>query len=335
MSRDTAIAAAPTSPAVERRITRANVGLYLLADHLDAALAAGEDLLACTLTVGAPHSGMAPDDIRAEQAELRTFMERVRGLEMALVARVLQARRRATELPRIDDAHVLMLNLLLAGTEGLGAAVREVGDRVEQQFLTGTGHLAYLRSRGFLQPEAACLGAIADLRVTEAFLVYGRLPLGGLLDLVAAFLDKLDLVFDLYPEPQQDASAEPVDETAVAARMHALQAAARLHASEAVLPAGEAPLPIAQVSEGAAPEASDTLAASRNEADPATSETAAADMDVSLRSLADAEVTAAVSIAALSLAEALAQARAQSADQPESLTDRISRVAQDEGGPVG
>lgn len=367
MSRDAAIATEPETPTAARRITRANVGLYLLADHLDAALAAGEDLLACTLRVGAPHSGMAPDDIRAEQAELRSFIERVRALEMALVSRVLQARRRATELPKADDAHVLMLNLLLAGTESLGAAVREVGDRVQQQFLTGTGHLAYLRSRGFLQTEAACLGAIADLRVTEAFLVYGRLPLGSLLDLVAAFLDKLDLVFDLYPEPKHEAAAVPGDEAAVAARMQALRAAAERGAAAAVPTVGEpksdpstrgepvreavsgietataepgqaaqeASAAVAPASTGAATEIADALAAADVVHDAAASQSE----DVTTHPPTSALVPGGGTFApagtgAQSLADALAQIRAQRADRSDSLTDRISRVAQTESGPT-
>lgn len=221
-------------------VTRTDAGICLLADHLDAALAAGEDLLACSLTVGAPHSGMGPDDIRAEQAELRGFIDRVRALEMALVSRILQARRRAGDLPKLDDAHTMMLNLLIGGTAELSEAVREASDRVEQQFLTGSGHLAYLRSRGFIEPEAACLGPLAELQVTDAFLVYGRLPLGGLLDLVSAFLDKLDLVFDLYPEAGAVADEEDDQSPAPVAGLGALLGALR-EAAERDASAGDSP----------------------------------------------------------------------------------------------
>ena len=41
--------------------------------------------------------------------------------------------------------------------------------------------------------SAACRG--------EDYLVAGRIRLGTLLDLVATFLDTLDLLFDLHPEP--------------------------------------------------------------------------------------------------------------------------------------
>jgi hypothetical protein len=46
--------------------------------------------------------------------------------------------------------------------------------------------------------------------VTEEFLVAGRIRLGTLLDLVATFLDTLDVLFELYQD-------QPVVETAQAA----------------------------------------------------------------------------------------------------------------------
>ena len=38
--------------------------------------------------------------------------------------------------------------------------------------------------------------------MSEDYLVAGRIRLGTLLDLVATFLDTLDLLFDLYEEPR-------------------------------------------------------------------------------------------------------------------------------------
>ena len=42
------------------------------------------------------------------------------------------------------------------------------------------------------------------LAVSEEYLVAARIRLGTLLDLVATFLDTLDMMFDLYPETAAD-----------------------------------------------------------------------------------------------------------------------------------
>jgi hypothetical protein len=63
---------------------------FMLADHLDAALAAGEDILATgerTLMA----LGRSGADAQAS-AHLRTSVELIRALELALITRVLKAR---------------------------------------------------------------------------------------------------------------------------------------------------------------------------------------------------------------------------------------------------
>jgi hypothetical protein len=64
-----------------------------------------------------------------------------------------------------------------------------------------------MRNRGLIARDTASLEQLAALTVTEEFLVAGRIRLGTLLDLVATFLDTLDVLFELYQD-------EPVVETA-------------------------------------------------------------------------------------------------------------------------
>ena len=61
---------------------------------------------------------------------------------------------------------------------------------------------AFLRSRGLIAHDAAGFAGLTELAVTEDYLVAGRI-VWRLLDLVAAFLDGLDLMFDLYGEAAQ------------------------------------------------------------------------------------------------------------------------------------
>jgi hypothetical protein len=185
---------------------------YLLADHLDAALAAGEDLVGLGFAWCAPTSASAAElaEIRAAQ---RATVERMRALELALLARILKGRERARELARADAHVASVARLFVAGTAVLQDAVAECGDATGLDFDSGDGLLAYLRSRALLAADAAQPAAYASIKVGEAFLVAQRLPLGMLLDLAATFLDTLDLHYELYAA----ADAEVVDEDAASA----------------------------------------------------------------------------------------------------------------------
>ena len=55
-----------------------------------------------------------------------------------------------------------------------------------------------------------------SLSVGEDYLVAGRIRLGTLLDLIATFLDTLDLLFDLYDEPRVGALPTEAKDAAAA-----------------------------------------------------------------------------------------------------------------------
>jgi hypothetical protein len=79
----------------------------------------------------------------------------------------------------------------------------ELGDTTVHDFQTGDTAFAFLRSRALIARDAASLERLAELRVSEDYLIAGRIRLGTLLDLVATFLDSLDLLYDLYGEPAE------------------------------------------------------------------------------------------------------------------------------------
>jgi hypothetical protein len=189
-----------------RPATTAPAAVYLLADNLDKALAAGEDLLKSSL-VWNGGSTRATEDIVAHRGEERQALEEMRTLEMVLVARVLKSRERAAELAKLDPHLKMIAKLYNSGTVILTDAIEELGDTRATDFEAGGGLTAYLRSRGLIAsdvpapPEAACL------TVTEEFLIAGRIPLGALMDLVAMFLDKLEMHYDLYEGTERGAFA--------------------------------------------------------------------------------------------------------------------------------
>lgn len=174
---------------------------YLLGDHLDAALAAGEDLLALQRTL----TGSAKKQTEA----VRALVEDARRIEVTLTGRVVQARKRAQTLARKDVRIKSFANLFVGGTASLVDAIAEFGDASRLDFDNGDDALEYLQSRAVLPAGTLSLEALAKLGIDEGFLVTTRIQLGALLDLVAAFADALDLLYDLYldrPEPQVSAA---------------------------------------------------------------------------------------------------------------------------------
>lgn len=251
-------------------------GICLLADHLDAALAAGEDLLAEQLAPAADReaatAGTAGGDAVGD------FVRRLAHREAAIVARVLQARRRIAELPRLDRAMQSLLGLFQAQTSGLLDLIATFGDRSAEEFRSGDDALAFLRMRGLLDPEAASLPRFASIAVDERYRLAGIVELGGLLDVVGRTLDALDLHYGLYDadEPTAetaaatppagaddaaapaapDAAAEPTGSGAPqleAEPAHAPTPGSLAAALAAMTPPGEAPAKEAATAEAASP----------------------------------------------------------------------------------
>jgi hypothetical protein len=176
--------------------------LYLLGDHLDAALAMGEDLLTERVALADATQHLTMARLVRQNRELAEFLTTVRTLELSLTARLLQARKRAEDMKRRESRLKPLIALFVAGTAPLVDAAAELGDTTSRDFDTGDTASAFLRSRGLIARDAAGLERLSQLSVGEDYLVAGRIRLGTLLDLVATFLDTLDLLFDLYEEPR-------------------------------------------------------------------------------------------------------------------------------------
>ena len=188
--------------------------LHLIEDHLDAALAMGEDLLTEKVALLQPTQPLTMARLVRQNRELAEFLATVRTLELSLTARLLQARKRAEDMKRRESRLKPLIALFVAGTAPLVDAAAELGDTTSRDFDTGDTASAFLRSRGLIARDAAGLERLSQLSVGEDYLVAGRIHLGTLLDLVATFLDTLDLLFDLYDEPR---SANPPAEAKDAA----------------------------------------------------------------------------------------------------------------------
>lgn len=178
----------------------------LLADHLDAALAAGEDLLQASLP---PRADLDEIDSDTAPAALDAFVRRLLQLEASLLLRVLQARRLAVEIGRADPALKAAGALFRAQTDTLHELILRAGRTPEGSLVRAGDSHAYFRSRGLIAPEAAAPSPFESLSVGEGFRVGGIVVLSQILDLVSSVLDLLDARFGLYgPEmAREDAQA--------------------------------------------------------------------------------------------------------------------------------
>jgi hypothetical protein len=182
----------------------APAAVYLLADHLDSALAAGEDLLKSTLRWNACDS--RAEGLTEQRHEERTAIEAARTLEMVLLARVVKSRETAKELAKADSQFKLITRLYTSGTEAVADAASRLADETGYAFDAGDGITAYLRARGLIAEDEAAPLEASDLKVTEKFLVAGYMELGALLDLIAMFLDTLETHYELYDQPSRSGS---------------------------------------------------------------------------------------------------------------------------------
>ncbi len=187
---------------------------YMLADHLDAALAAGEDILAA----GKSCEGVDVEAGAGQTVRLRSSIELIRALELALITRVLKAREWSQTLLRTDPRFKMVASLFMSGTVPLIDALADFADATHSDFDTGDGVTAYFRARGVIDAEAPGLAGHTGSLVTEAFRLTGRIELGALLDLIAAYLDALEVHFTLFGEDRAGASAPPSKEGGAEAR---------------------------------------------------------------------------------------------------------------------
>ena len=192
--------AAPSLPS-------APAAVYLLADNLDAALAAGEDLLTSSIVWNAAQ-GSSGDDIAAAWEAQRQATDQIRSLEMILVARILKSRERAEELGKRESRFTSFTTLYNSSTALLIEATSEFADATAHDFQTGDAPIAYLRTRGLIAPDAAAPLEGETLSIDDTFLIARRVQLGVLLDLVAMFLDTLETYYDLFVGEPEDNDAE-------------------------------------------------------------------------------------------------------------------------------
>lgn len=185
-------------------------GLRLLADHLNAILQLGDDLTASICPACGEHGRVGDAEPCADGriASLTRFVAQLRRTELAIIARILQARRRSEELPPADPVTRPLVRLFFSGTSALTDWAAAECRRGEPALDANVLPVAFLRSRGLIAPEAAAPDPYCDIEIGPDFLLCGLVPLGQLLDLVEAMLDALDSRLGLFTPPARRPSRQ-------------------------------------------------------------------------------------------------------------------------------
>jgi hypothetical protein len=188
--------------------------VYLLADNLDAALAAGEDLLKSSVTWHGCDARSA-EELAETRPKEREALDAIRSLELILLARVLKSRETAMELAKSASHVKPIAKLYAAGTAILTETVDQLGDTSDADFDSGECMTAYLRSRQLIGEDVPAPAEGQEIVINEDFLLCGLVPLGAVLDLVAHFLDTLETHYDLYdPLVRRSSETRAVQEPA-------------------------------------------------------------------------------------------------------------------------
>ena len=178
--------------------------VYLLADHLDMLLAAGEDLQ------NLEFENVSSDCSSEENpTSIQKFVRQVRELENAAIGRLMRARAQAAQLGGDDERFAMLARLFLSGTAHVSDALQQFKNPETAAFDCGGDPIDYATSRGLVADETGCLSINAKLSIGEQFRLGGHIEMGPLLDLCAQLLDSLDTQFGLFPEIPPAAEMEP------------------------------------------------------------------------------------------------------------------------------
>lgn len=199
---------------------KSRTAVPLLVDHLEDILSLTQRLRGVELRLAQPEEAISGEALIHEVAAVADFVERLSGLELALAARVEQARSWAEVVGKQDSTVRPITQLYLSGTQALVDMMPRLLDPAEESFHHGNLALPFLRRRQVIEPLADCLETMGPLQVGDGYRVFGIVPLGDLEESSHALLTTLDARYQIYaedafPELVRSAAATPVEVAAV------------------------------------------------------------------------------------------------------------------------
>ncbi|HRD77049.1 MAG TPA: hypothetical protein PK264_14150 [Hyphomicrobiaceae bacterium] len=180
--------------------------IHFLIDHFDVIVAAGAELLSCSYSAQSAAVGEAGERARVQGAGRSRFLADVARLEAIIVGRLVQARRWASEAGGADVNARSVVRLFLAATAEIGEQ-RATGQRPGLN--VGNDPFVYMRSRALIARDAAGTSLLGRIDVTPAFAIWGRIPLGALMEVVSAARNALAMAYGLASARGEEETAEP------------------------------------------------------------------------------------------------------------------------------
>lgn len=187
--------------------------ISLLAEHLDQVLAAGEDLTDLSYATASEPSSNAPT--------INEFVRDLERLELAVAIRTLRAREHTDVLKHTDSRFRVMADLFLSGTALIADLYENAAETERLAFEAGSDPIAYLQSRGVVPVDSGTLPRGRTTEVDETFRIVGVVEIGPLMDLVAAFLDAIEMHYEVFPNNGAPLRPESVRKDSLRARLAA------------------------------------------------------------------------------------------------------------------
>ena len=186
--------------------------IHRLADLLETIGVTADEMLEQKLPARdlAAIRAMSDAQLQDQLGELRQFIGRVRGLELAVIAKLTQAREKSRIAARTDWRLRPILMLFTAGTQGFADRFQAEANQPDRGFDGDGRGFGYLKSRGLLGEAAVSYDGSAELQVTDSFRLMGVLQLRDLLERCEATLNALDAHYDLY-EIAEDGTEDMVE----------------------------------------------------------------------------------------------------------------------------
>lgn len=179
--------------------------IHLLADLLEMIQVSIDEMLDQRLAPAAVAvPGADGDSVWQHLAAQRDFVDRLRALEVSIIAKLEQARTRARSVSRTDWRLRPLMVLFNSSTQAFADQIAALGDSTADSFDRGDQTLLFLRSREIVAPNAMSVAADAELVVTESYRLCGVLRLRELLEKCESTLNALDAHYDLFEWDEED-----------------------------------------------------------------------------------------------------------------------------------